>query len=81
MYDRAAGAVAPGGTLLIVAHDRTNLTDGAGGPQDPDVLFTPDEVAADLEGFTLQRTEAVRRPAPDGRGPIDAVVIAVRTLA
>ena len=81
VYDRAAGAVAPGGTLLIVAHDRTNLTDGAGGPQDPDVLFTPDEVAADLEGFTLQRTEAVRRPAPDGRGPIDAVVIAVRTLA
>jgi SAM-dependent methyltransferase len=35
VYARAAAAVAPGGTLLIVGHDRTNLADGVGGPQDP----------------------------------------------
>jgi len=78
VYARAAVAVAPGGTLLIVAHDRTNLADGVGGPQDPAVLFTPGEVAADLAGFRVDRADVVRRRAPDGRGPIDAIVRAVR---
>ena len=31
---KAAAAVAPGGTLLVVAHDEENLTAGVGGPQD-----------------------------------------------
>ena len=35
---RAATDVAQGGTLLMVAHDRTNLERGSGGPRDPDVL-------------------------------------------
>ena len=78
VYARAAAAVAPGGTLLIVGHDRTNLADGVGGPQDPTVLFTPGEVAADLAGFRVDQAEVVRRRAPDGRGPIDAIVRAVR---
>ena len=78
VYARAAAAAAPGGTLLIVGHDRTNLADGVGGPQDPDVLFTSSEVAADLAGFRVDRADVVRRPAPDGRGPIDAIVRAVR---
>lgn len=43
-------ALRPGGTLLVVAHDSTNLTEGAGGPQDPTVLFTAEDVLADLEG-------------------------------
>jgi len=78
VYARAAAAVAPGGTLLIVGHDRTNLADGVGGPQDPDVLFTPSEVAADLPDFRIVRAEAVRRGAAIGGGPIDAIVRAVR---
>ena len=73
----AADAVAIGGVLLIVGHDRTNIADGVGGPQDPDVLITPGEVAAALPGFRIDRAETVRR-APDGRGPIDAIVRAVR---
>jgi 2-polyprenyl-3-methyl-5-hydroxy-6-metoxy-1,4-benzoquinol methylase len=78
VYARAAAAVAPGGTLLIVGHDRTNLVDGVGGPQDPTVLFTPGEVAADLAGFRVDRAEVVRRRVLDGDGPIDAIVRAVR---
>ena len=35
----AAKALAPGGVLLVIAHDSRNLTDGAGGPQDPAVLY------------------------------------------
>ena len=44
----AAAGVAPGGTLLVVAHDRTNLERGYGGPQDPDVLYDVDETVAAL---------------------------------
>ena len=78
VYARAAVAVAPGGTLLIVGHDRTNLVDGVGGPQDPTVLFTPGEIAADLAGFRVDRADVARRRELDGDGPIDAIVRAVR---
>jgi hypothetical protein len=75
----AAAAVAPGGTLLLVAHDRANLTDGVGGPRDPDVLQTPDQVAGALPGFRIQRAERIRRPVEvDGhtRYAIDTLVLA-----
>ena len=42
-------ALAPGGTLVLVAHDSTNLTEGTGGPQDPTVLMSADDVLGDLE--------------------------------
>lgn len=42
-------SLAPGGTLVLVAHDSTNLTEGTGGPQDPTVLMSADDVLGDLE--------------------------------
>jgi SAM-dependent methyltransferase len=79
----AAAAVAPGGLLLVVGHDPTNVTAGLGGPQDPRVLFTPDDLVADLRGtgLVVQRAERVHRMvgAPDGGGTaIDALVRARR---
>ena len=41
----AAASVAPGGTLLVVAHDHDNLTRGFGGPQDDAVLYSVSDVA------------------------------------
>jgi SAM-dependent methyltransferase len=41
-------SLAPGGTFFLVAHDSTNLTEGTGGPQDPAVLMTAEDVLADL---------------------------------
>jgi hypothetical protein len=75
--------VAPGGTLLLVGHDLANLTEGYGGPTDPDVLYTPDEVAAELVGLTVEKAERVERPVAveDGqRIAIDALVRAVKPL-
>src|SRR5579859_923566 len=34
---RAGAALAPGGTLLVVGHDLLNLSQGYGGPQNPEV--------------------------------------------
>ena len=77
----AVAAVAPGGTLLVVAHDASNLDGGHGGPQDAAVLATPAQVAAHLDGLVVERAETVTRPVetPDGpRIAIDHVVRARR---
>ena len=78
VHARAAAAVAPGGRLLVVAHDRSNLSEGLGGPQDPAVLFSSAEVAPEFPGLRIERTETRRRPDPSGRAPIDAVLLARR---
>ena len=77
----AASALGPNGTLLVVGHDTTNLTQGVGGPQDAGVLFTPDDVVADLgrSGVDLEveRADRVRRPVATEEGEraaIDALV-------
>jgi SAM-dependent methyltransferase len=76
---RAARSLAPGGTFLLVGHDLRNLTDGHGGPQDPSVLYTPEDVAASLDGLEVERAEPVERPV-DGAVAIDALVRAHRPL-
>jgi SAM-dependent methyltransferase len=60
---RAFLALRPGGTFFLVAHDSSNLTEGTGGPSDPAVLFTAEEVLADLDGerFEVERAERVAR--------------------
>lgn len=73
----AADAVAPGGTLLVIAHDVVNLDGGVGGPQDPDVLYTPEEVAADLAGLRVVAAHRVRRPVGE-EVAIDTLVRATR---
>jgi SAM-dependent methyltransferase len=55
---RVAASVAPGGHLVVVGHDRTNIEHGHGGPQDPDVLTTPDEQRALFDAAGLEVVEA-----------------------
>ena len=80
IYAAAAQALTPGGRLVVIGHDRTNLSDGVGGPQDPDLLFTAAEVAdqllADVPGLMIESQQVVRRVAAPERGPIDALLIA-----
>lgn len=85
-HAHAAAAVAPGGRLLVVGHDRDNLEHGVGGPPDPGVLLAPDLVTADLEGTGLEVTTArqVTREVGTDEGPataIDTLVVAVRPAA
>lgn len=77
---QAARLVGPGGTLLLIAHARRNLTDGVGGPPDPAVLPTADEVREDLTGTGLvmgTAGEVLRRVETDD-GPRDAIDLLVR---
>lgn len=77
---RAVSALAFGGTFLLVGHDQTNLADGVGGPRDPDLLYTPDDIVADLPGLEIQKAERVLRDVADADRPaIDALVRARKT--
>jgi len=78
---RAADAVRPGGTLLVLGHDLLNLTEGWGGPTQADVLFTPDDVVAEIGDLRIEKAERVRRTVDDpgaAREAIDALVRATR---
>ena len=76
----AQGALAPGGTLLVVGHDTTNLIHGYGGPQDPSLLFTSEEVANDLDELRIVRADHVRRRVDSDQGPQDAIDALVRAV-
>jgi 2-polyprenyl-3-methyl-5-hydroxy-6-metoxy-1,4-benzoquinol methylase len=75
---RAAEAVADGGTILVVGHHSANIAEGSSGPQDPRVLFTAEEVAAELDGLEIEKAERVLRPIEAERDAIDALVRARR---
>ena len=82
VHAKTAGAVAPGGTFLLLGHDLSNLTQGVGGPSDPDILYTADEIRAELPGLTIQKATTVLRDV-DGehRDAIDTIVRARRPEA
>jgi len=78
-FASSAGAVKPGGTLLIVGHDISNIAHGWGGPQDPSVLYGPEDVVADIaHGFTIEQARRVDRHVETEDGPKTAIDVLVR---
>ncbi|MFF0126209.1 class I SAM-dependent methyltransferase [Streptomyces mirabilis] len=79
---QAARAVRPAGTLLLVGHAAANLRLGHGGPQDPRVLYTAEQVATVWRAYAdIVRAETVERPvtgADGSRTALDTLVRAVR---
>ncbi len=81
-FQNVVPGLAPGGRVLIIAHDSSNLDQGWGGPRDPNLLTTPEVVSGILTGLGLvvQRAEVVRREVPTEVGfhiALDHVVEAV----
>lgn len=77
----AAHAVASGGTMLVLGHDRENLTRGTGGPQEPDVLYTTETVSSALAGLRVEnagRVERLVRTEDGTRTAIDTMTRARR---
>ncbi|WP_328504816.1 class I SAM-dependent methyltransferase [Streptomyces sp. NBC_00457] len=80
---QTANGVRKGGTLLLVGHHAANPEHGHGGPQDPRVLYTAEQVADLWRPYAdILRAEAVTRPVTDSEGgsrtAVDALVRAVR---
>jgi SAM-dependent methyltransferase len=74
----AAGAVAPGGTLVVLGHDTTNLTRGHGGPKDASVLYTPEDIVPALGDLVVERADAVERSVALADGEVVAIDAFVR---
>jgi SAM-dependent methyltransferase len=78
---RAAAAVAPRGTFLLVGHDLTNLEHGHAGPQSPAVLYTPDRIAGELPGLEIVAAARRDRPVETDAGSVTAIDCLVRAVA
>jgi thioredoxin reductase/SAM-dependent methyltransferase len=84
LFARLAAAVGPGGTLLLVGHDVSDLEIGARRPHAPDMYFAAEEVASSLDADEWDVVVAEARPreakAHEGDVPTvhDAVVAAHR---
>lgn len=73
--------LAPGGTIFVVAHDRSNVTHGYGGPSSADVCYTVDETVdafADLDIGEACVAERTVTTETGERIALDTVVMATR---
>jgi SAM-dependent methyltransferase len=78
---RLVPAVAPGGTLLVIGHDRRNLTEGVGGPSRPEVLLDPARVAEAASGLVMDVATTVERAVEGAARPaLDTLVKAHRPV-
>lgn len=78
VLDAAAAAVAPGGLLVAVGHDRDNAERGYGGPPDPSVLWDATTLTQQLSGLRTERAEQVTRVVATDHGPRTAIDTLVR---
>lgn len=79
----ASRALRPGGTFVLVAHDIANLEHGTGGPREPAVLCSPEDVESDLRScgvrWSLVSAETRERDVEAGERPaLDTVARACR---
>ncbi len=78
VWPRAFAALRPGGTLFVIGHDSSNLSEGVGGPQDPDCLYVSDDVLDALHTDDLLIEEAGRVPRVTEAGTAYDVLVKVR---
>jgi 2-polyprenyl-3-methyl-5-hydroxy-6-metoxy-1,4-benzoquinol methylase len=77
---RASQWVSPGGTLLVIGHDKENLVRGTGGPQDEATLYSPEQLRAATPLKVLAAEQLVRNTSTDPEGPQDTGTTAIDTL-
>ncbi len=80
--EHAATWLRPGGHVFVVAHDRTNIEHGYGGPSSPDRCYDLDETVAALDALEIEVAQVVERQVETDDGPrtaLDTLVIATRS--
>jgi hypothetical protein len=67
--------------LLVVAHDRTNIEHGYGGPPIPERCYDLDDTVAALAGLEMEVAEVAERHVETEDGPrtaLDTLVVGRR---
>jgi SAM-dependent methyltransferase len=77
VFGRIRAWLAPGGALVVLGHALRNLTDGVGGPQDPRLLHTEEQLRAAADGLDIEQLTEVIRPT-DAGDAIDILLVARR---
>lgn len=77
-FSHLRGLLAPGGWLVVVSHAKRNLTDGVGGPQNPDVLHDEEMLRQAASGLDIVKLAEVERHTEAGTA-IDIVLCARST--
>ena len=57
VHTKYAAALKPGGTLLIEAFSLAQMTYGSGGPGNPDLLFSIDQLREDFDGLIIEKLD------------------------
>jgi SAM-dependent methyltransferase len=66
---RAREWLSPDGELFLIGHDASNISDGWGGPQYPEVLWEVPAIVGMLDGMFIVESQVVRRPVETEDGP------------
>lgn len=69
---RACGWLAEGGEVFLIGHDISNLDDGWGGPQYPEILWEVDQLLPWLSELEIVEASVVRRPVETEEGTMFA---------
>jgi 2-polyprenyl-3-methyl-5-hydroxy-6-metoxy-1,4-benzoquinol methylase len=83
VLEHAATWLAPGGTLFVIAHDRSNVDRGYGGPPSADVCYRVEDTVAALDGLDVMIADVAERHVETADGTkvaLDTLVIAQRPL-
>ncbi len=67
LHARCAAALKPGGTFIYEAYGHEQLRYGTGGPKEPELLPTLEDVLADLAGLRIEHRFAGTRAVHEGR--------------
>ncbi|MFI1993559.1 methyltransferase domain-containing protein [Actinoplanes sp. NPDC020271] len=79
LYARLAGAVKPGGTLLLVGHHPDDLATAPRPMHFPDMMFTAGQLAAELDPAAWEVRVVEKRPREGHDGVVhDSVLVARR---
>ncbi|MGB6071716.1 MAG: class I SAM-dependent methyltransferase [Rhodococcus sp. (in: high G+C Gram-positive bacteria)] len=75
----AVSALKPDGTLMILGHHAENIEWGVGGPQEAEILYTPEDLASDIGSRLTVLTAENRYRDVTGGTAIDALLLASRS--
>jgi SAM-dependent methyltransferase len=81
VISNVASGLTPGGHIVWVSHDLTNLAEGTGGPPMPEMLQAPKQVRTWLgsAGLTVEMAETRARPIDGAPRPaLDCIAVATK---